>query len=87
MSQRKKTAPPTLRHSRSSPAGRKGLIATEKTEKQSVRKRTVLDNRFYITFPAQRLRPAAKNVKLRIHASGPKSAVARRVGRDALWVE
>jgi hypothetical protein len=48
-SQRKKTAPPTRKHPRSSPSGRKGLIATEKTKKQSARKRTVLDNRFHRT--------------------------------------
>ena len=49
MSQRKKTAPSTLKHPRSSPSSRKGLIATEKTKKQSVRKRTVLANRFHRT--------------------------------------
>src|SRR6266498_2673964 len=49
-SQRKKTAPPTPRRSRSSSSSRKGLIATEKTKKQSAKKRTVLDNRFHRTF-------------------------------------
>ena len=48
-SQRKKTAPPTPKHPRSSPVGRKGLIAKEKTKKQSERKRTALDNRFHRT--------------------------------------
>ncbi len=48
-SQRKKTAPPTPRRPRSSSSSRKGLIATEKTKKQSVKKRTVLDNRFHRT--------------------------------------
>ena len=50
MSQRKTTAPPTPKHSRSSYSGRKGLIAKEKTKKQSARKRTALDNRFHRTF-------------------------------------
>src|SRR5438034_9730751 len=48
-SQRKKTAPPTPRRPRSSSSGRKGLIAKEKTKKQSVRKRPALDNRFHRT--------------------------------------
>ena len=33
MSQRRTTTPPTHKHSRSSPSGRKELIATEKDEK------------------------------------------------------
>src|SRR5436190_12860863 len=49
MSLRRKTVPPTQKHPRSSSSGRKELIAKEKTEKQSVRKRTVLDNRFHRT--------------------------------------
>src|SRR5947209_19151859 len=49
MSQRKRTAPPTPKHSRSSHSGRKGLIAKEKTKKQSAKKRTALDNRFHRT--------------------------------------
>ena len=48
-SQRKKTAPPTRKHPRSSSSGRKGLIAKGKTKKQSVRERTALDNRFHRT--------------------------------------
>src|SRR5437870_6282706 len=48
-SQRKKTAPPTPRRPRSSSSSRKGLIATEKTKKQSAKKRTALDNRFHRT--------------------------------------
>src|SRR6266498_131859 len=56
-SQRKKTAPPTPRRSRSSSSSRKGLIATEKTKKQSAKKRTVLDNRFHRT-PDAELRAA-----------------------------
>ena len=51
-SQRKKTAPPTRKHSRSSSSGRKGLIAKGKTKKQSVRERTALDNRFHRTSEA-----------------------------------
>src|SRR5438128_3065416 len=48
-SQRKKTAPPTPRRPRSSSSSRKGLMATEKTKKQSAKKRTALDNRFHRT--------------------------------------
>jgi len=46
---KRKTAPPTQKHSRSSRSGRKGLIATEKTKKQSAKERTALDNRFHRT--------------------------------------
>src|SRR5437773_1556190 len=46
-SQRKKTAPPTPRPLRSSSSSRKGLIATEKTKKQSAKKRTSLRNPFH----------------------------------------
>ena len=49
MSPRRKTAPPTQKHSRSSSSGRGKLIAKEKTEKQSVREKTALDNRFHRT--------------------------------------
>ena len=49
MSPRRKTVPPTQKHSRSSSSGRKELIAKEKTEKQSAKRRTVLDNRFHRT--------------------------------------
>src|SRR5947209_5880324 len=52
MSQRRKTVPPTQKRSRSSSSGRKELIAREKTEKQSARKRTALDNRFHRTLSA-----------------------------------
>src|SRR5947209_19705621 len=55
MSQRKRTAPPTPKHSRSSHSGRKGLIAKEKTKKQSAEKRTALDNRFHRTLRSSRL--------------------------------
>jgi hypothetical protein len=48
-SQRKKTAPSTQTPSRSSHVGRKGLIAKEKTKKQSAKEKTVLDNRFHRT--------------------------------------
>src|SRR5689334_4227692 len=50
MSQRKTTVPPTGKQSRSSRSGREGLIAKEKTEKQSAKRRTALDNRFHRTF-------------------------------------
>ena len=50
MSQRKTTVPPTRKHSRSASSGREGLIVKERTEKQSAKKRTVLDNRFHRTF-------------------------------------
>jgi len=49
MSQRHKTAPPTRVSSRSPHSGRSGLIAREKTKKQSAKKKTALDNRFHRT--------------------------------------
>src|ERR1051326_989978 len=49
MSPRRKTVPPTPKHSRSSSSGRGKLIAKEKDEKQSAKKRTALDNRFHRT--------------------------------------
>ncbi len=49
MSQRRKTIPPTQVSSRSPQSGRSGLIAREKTEKQSAKGRTALDNRFHRT--------------------------------------
>ena len=49
MSPRRKTVPPTQKHSRSSSSGRKELIAKEKDEKQSAKRRTALDNRFHRT--------------------------------------
>ena len=49
MSQRQKTVPPTRVSSRSPLSGRSGLIAREKTEKQSAKKKTALDNRFHRT--------------------------------------
>jgi len=49
MSPKQTTAPPALKHSRSSRSGEKGLIAKEKTKKQSAKRRTILDNRFHRT--------------------------------------
>ena len=49
MSPRRTTVPPTRRHSRSSPQGRKELIARKKDEKQPAKRRTVLDDRFHRT--------------------------------------
>ena len=49
MSQRRKTVPPTRVVSRSSQSGRSGLIAKKEDEKQSAKRRTVLDNRFHRT--------------------------------------
>src|SRR4051812_45695022 len=49
MSQRRTTVPPTRESSRSARSGRSGLIAKEKTKKQSAKKRTALDNRFHRT--------------------------------------
>ena len=46
---RGKTVPSTRKHSRSSPSGRLELIARKKDEKQSAKKRTVLDDHFYRT--------------------------------------
>jgi hypothetical protein len=63
MSPRNKTAPTTPKHSPSSPSGRNGLIAKEKTKKQSVRERTALDNCFHRTSPAHRLRPTRETCR------------------------
>jgi hypothetical protein len=49
MSQRRTTVPPTRVSSRSPRSGRSGLIAKAKTEKQSAKKKTALDNRFHRT--------------------------------------
>ena len=49
MSPRRKTESSTRASSRSARTGRSGLIAKEKTEKQSAKRRTVLDNRFHRT--------------------------------------
>ena len=49
MSSKRTTAPPAQKHSRSSRSGEKGLIAKEKTKKQSAKGRTALDNRFHRT--------------------------------------
>ena len=49
MSPKRTTAPPARKHSRSSSSGQEGLIAKEKTEKQSAKRRTALDNRFHRT--------------------------------------
>ena len=49
MSPRRTTVPPTRVSSRSSRTGRSGLIAKEKTKKQSAKGRTALDNRFHRT--------------------------------------
>ena len=49
MSPKRTTAPPARKHSRSSSSGQEGLIAKEKTKKQSAKRRTVLDNRFHRT--------------------------------------
>jgi hypothetical protein len=57
MSPRRKTVPPTQKHSRSSSPGRKGLIAKEETEKQSAKTKTVLDNRFHRTVASQDVLP------------------------------
>lgn len=50
MSQRRTTVPPTRNHSRSPASGRKGLIAKEKTKKQSAGRKTALDDRFHRTY-------------------------------------
>jgi len=79
-SQRKKTAPPTPKHPRSSPVGRKGLIAKEKTKKQSERKRTALDNRFHRTAYASAATSAASESWT---AGPPDSYFARVMTNDA----
>jgi hypothetical protein len=58
MSQRRTTVPATRKHSRSPASGQKGLIAKEKTKKQSARRRTVLDDRFHRTYHSVQLRAA-----------------------------
>ena len=63
MSPRRKTEPPTREHSRSSSSGRNGLIAKEKTKKQSAKRRTALDNRFHRT---QRLQPTRPGICQRV---------------------
>jgi hypothetical protein len=49
MSPRRKTEPSTRESSRSASNGRSGLIVKGKTEKQSAKERTALDNRFHRT--------------------------------------
>src|SRR4029079_534881 len=49
MSPRRMTEPSTRVSSRSSRTGRSGLIAKGKTEKQSAKESTALDNRFHRT--------------------------------------
>lgn len=49
MSPKRTTAPPAHKRSRPSASSEKGLIAKEKTKKQSVKRRTALDNRFHRT--------------------------------------
>ena len=56
MSERRRTVPPTRASSRASSSGRSELIAREKTEKQSAKRRTALDNRFHRTLRESRLR-------------------------------
>jgi len=74
MSQRKTTAPPTPKHSRSSHSGRKGLIAKEKTEKQSAKKSLALDNRFHRTL--------CRSESLLSARKGPLAAQRKNVGRS-----
>jgi hypothetical protein len=59
MSQRRTTAPPTRAHTASARIGREELIAKE-DEKQSAKRRSVLDNRFHRTF----FRSAARGLHL-----------------------
>ena len=79
MSQRRTTDPPTQKHSRSSPSGRKGLIATEKTKKQSAKKRSALDNRFHRTF----FRSAARglHVPTKLTREGAEHEARKRRGQ------
>src|SRR5438445_5651583 len=63
MRPRRTTVPPTRRHSRSSPQGRKELIARKKDEKQPAKRRTVLDDRFHRTdLSLSRERPSRASV-------------------------
>jgi hypothetical protein len=52
MNQRRKTVPRTRVSSRSSAFGTAELIAREKNEKRSAKKRSALDNRFHRTYLA-----------------------------------
>src|SRR5437667_11331317 len=76
-SQRKKTAPPTPRRPRSSSSSRKGLIATEKTKKQSAKKRTALDNRFHRTLRLSRRGPPRAGLTLVRFAPEPANERGR----------
>src|SRR5437868_4650401 len=94
MSQRKTTAPPTPKHSRSSPSSRKGLIATEKTKKQSAKKRPALDNRFHRTvfrsaarrphLPAAR-RNASRETEARKRRANERRCVGSCKVRPPAW--
>src|SRR5436190_661593 len=95
MSQRRTTVPPTREHSRSSRSGRKGLIATEKTKKQSARKRTALDNRFHRTFFRSGARglhvpielppePVKREARKRRANERPRVACCEELGRDSI---
>src|SRR5437762_14195328 len=70
MSQRRTTVPPTRESSRSPRSGRSGLIAKEKTKKQSARKRTALDNRFHRTNVA-----APRLVRAHDELSSPRAKI------------
>lgn len=69
MSPRRKTEPSTHVSSRSARSGRSGLIAKGKTEKQSVKRRTALDNRFHrtdLTLSCATRGPRAEAVRLNL---------------------
>src|SRR5438876_12001902 len=86
MSPRRTTVPPTRRHSRSSPQGRKELIARKKDEKQPAKRRTVLDDRFHRTdHSLSRARPSRASItyagKLAKHEGlQARASVRPRVG-------
>ena len=87
MSQRRTTVPPTRKHSPSSTLGRKGLIAKEKPQKQSAKRRTVLDNHFHRTVQrftcAARARvPKPMRRTACTHVSRAMQAARRRDGFD-----
>ena len=77
MSQRRTTVPPTHVSSRSPRSARKGLIAKDKNEKQSAKRRSALDNRFHRTdLPFSRAAPP-----------GGDGRVARRLPRITICSE
>jgi len=80
MSPKGMTAPPARKRSRSSSSGQEGLIAKEKTKKQSAKKRTALDNRFHrtalsLTCAAKAHVPKSRGTAVAAHTAGRQRAI------------